>query len=337
MYLQSLCKTVCFGLSLLFYTVSFYSSANTQIQPKAVSALITDIAQAGHKLIAVGERGHIFYLDESWKQVASPTSTNLTNVFFLNSVKGWAVGHDATILQTSDGGKTWSIAFESSEIEKPFLDILFFNEMEGVAVGAYGLFYRTVDGGNTWSEEFHEELLLDDDKAYLEDLKTNDPEGYKIEKASLLPHFNKILKTTDGRTILIGELGLVSISSNKGHFFTKTEFPYEGSMFTGIETQNGFIFSGLRGNVFKTDKILNGWHKLKTPIDSSIFGSVIINNETFLVGNSGAVLRVKNDRSIVIVKQLKGQNILAIAQNENGHVWLGGTQGLQLLDLNKQQ
>ncbi len=336
MYFRRFCKTVCFGLSLFFSILSFYSFANVQIQPKAVSALITDIAQTGTKLVAVGERGHVFYLDGVWKQVETPTSANLTNVFFLNSEKGWAVGHDATILQTSDGGLTWNIAFESPKIKKPFLDVMFFNKMQGVAVGAYGLFYRTVDGGNTWLAEFHEELLLDEDREYLADLKLNDPEGYKIEKASLLPHFNKIIKASDGRTILMGELGLVSVSANQGRLFTKTEFPYEGSMFNGIETPDGFIFAGLRGNIFRTDKLLSKWQKLNTSIDSSIFGSAIINKDVFFVGNSGAVLKVKNDGSVDLVEQLKGQNILAVVQEKNGQVWLGGTQGLQSLELNKQ-
>ena len=41
-------------------------------------------------------------LPKSWKSDAE-----LTDVFFLNTRLGWAVGAQGTIVRTSDGGKTW--------------------------------------------------------------------------------------------------------------------------------------------------------------------------------------------------------------------------------------
>lgn len=149
------------SVGCLFFSPSFSAQSEhfPQIQPLAASSLVLDIAHAGQHLVAVGERGHVLVLTDKWQQVPTPTSVQLTKVFFLNEKFGWAVGHDATILHTQDGGQTWSLQMQSTEIEKPFLDVLFLNEQEGMAIGAYGLFYRTRDGGANWTEEFHEELL----------------------------------------------------------------------------------------------------------------------------------------------------------------------------------
>ena len=88
-------------------------SANTDyalIMPKAQSSLLLDIAAAGDRLVAVGERGHILYSDDggrSWKQARVPTSVMLTRLSFISASTGWAVGHDGNILLSTDGGLNW--------------------------------------------------------------------------------------------------------------------------------------------------------------------------------------------------------------------------------------
>lgn len=54
-----------------------------QIQPLAASSLVLDIAHAGQHLVAVGERGHVLVFNDKWQQVPTPTSVQLTKVFFL--------------------------------------------------------------------------------------------------------------------------------------------------------------------------------------------------------------------------------------------------------------
>ena len=76
----------------------------------------------------------------------------LTAVFFVSAQKGWAVGHDAQILQTTDAGATWTVQFEDLEREAPLLDIWFQNEQHGLAVGAYGALLETTDGGQNWED-----------------------------------------------------------------------------------------------------------------------------------------------------------------------------------------
>ena len=82
------------------------------IMPKASTSLLLDIAAAGERLVAVGERGHIVYSDddgENWTQAQVPTSVMLTRVFFLDDSQGWAVGHDGHVLFTRDAGTNWEL------------------------------------------------------------------------------------------------------------------------------------------------------------------------------------------------------------------------------------
>ncbi|EGM69774.1 YCF48-related protein [Shewanella sp. HN-41] len=323
------------GVGCLFSLPSYSvvsEPLSSQIQPLAASSLVLDIAHTGQYLVAVGERGHVLVLKDHWQQVPTPTSVQLTKVFFLNEKLGWAVGHDATIVHTQDGGQTWKLQMQSSEIEKPFLDVLFLNEQEGMAIGAYGLFYRTHDGGATWTEEFHQELLAEEDVSYLAELKDSDQAAYLTERASLLPHFNRLVALKDGRFLLVGELGLVAVSEDKGLSFTRTSFEYDGSMFNAIETQDAVYVMGLRGHVFKAEHSLAQWTEIEMPVQSSINSAMAVSdNALYLVGNAGIVIQLNQDDSSSIVTRRQGENLVSIAKDNQGNVWLSGSQGLFIL------
>src|SRR5690606_30229010 len=83
--------------------------------PKPVTSLLLDIAHAGKLLAAVGDRGHILFSVEpgrNWVQARVPPRQLLTAVFFVDDKHGWAVGHDAQILHSDDGGANWELQFE---------------------------------------------------------------------------------------------------------------------------------------------------------------------------------------------------------------------------------
>ncbi|MGL5360006.1 MAG: WD40/YVTN/BNR-like repeat-containing protein, partial [Shewanella sp.] len=291
---------VALSIGCMFFSPAFAvtdpsaaDKAFSQIQPLAASVLVADVVAAGSRLVAVGERGHVLVFDGKWQQVPTPTKAQLTKVFFVDELHGWAVGHDATILHSQDGGQSWQVQMQSAELEKPFLDVLFINAREGMAIGAYGMFYRTTDGGATWTEEFHEELLAAEDSSYLAELKGSDQQAYLTERASLLPHFNRLLALKDGRLLLVGELGLVAVSEDQGRRFERAVFDYEGSMFNAIETQDAVYVMGLRGHVFKADASLGSWQKIDLPVQSSINGALAISDKSlYLVGNAGMVLQL---------------------------------------------
>ena len=75
--------------------------------PAKASALaqrspLLDLARAGSRLVAVGQRGHILYSDDEggrWQQARVPVSSDLNAVTFPTPEQGWAVGGDGVVLR----------------------------------------------------------------------------------------------------------------------------------------------------------------------------------------------------------------------------------------------
>ena len=101
----------------------------------------------------------------SWQKKALP---DIQSIFFTSPQLGWAVGKNATILRTEDGGNEWKaygdlekvigLPVESSNYNFGFRDIYFLDAQHGWLVGNFygrekshigGIFF-TNDGGATW-------------------------------------------------------------------------------------------------------------------------------------------------------------------------------------------
>jgi photosystem II stability/assembly factor-like uncharacterized protein len=109
----ALAAAVACGQGSLAAGAGFQDPLNVPAQQSALASrsLLTGVARAGPRLVAVGQRGHILVSDDAgatWKQASVPVSSDLTAVFFVNDLKCWAVGHDGVILHTTDGGLTWT-------------------------------------------------------------------------------------------------------------------------------------------------------------------------------------------------------------------------------------
>lgn len=303
----------------IFFTFPAVSSVDAlpAVQsPLASQSLLLDIAKVSErKLVAVGQHGHILTSTDAlnWQQARVPVQSTLTGVYFFDDNLGWAVGHDATILNTTDGGQTWTIQQFKPELEKPLFDIVFKDEKHGIALGAYGQLFRTSDGGQSWTNEFHAELLHPDDIDYLEELKLEDEEAYLDETASILPHFNRVY--VDGRTLyLVGEIGLIAKSNDFGVTWQKLDEIYQGSFFDITRTQKGnLLVAGLRGNVFRSLKNGAPWQRTETDT-TALLSSIILSDDDrlFIVGTSGMILESRDDGKTFAKKtQADGKAIVA--------------------------
>ncbi|ATG77757.1 WD40/YVTN/BNR-like repeat-containing protein [Pseudoalteromonas sp. 1_2015MBL_MicDiv] len=263
----------------------------------AAKTLLTDITNTGNGLIAVGKHGTVIKSTsgDSWQQAELvPTQVLLTAVDFSNENNGWACGHDATIINTTDGGLNWQLQQVKPELDKPCLDILFENDLQGFAVGAYGMFYHTTDGGKHWQKRFLDSLLFSDDRDYLNDLKENDPEGYEAETASILPHFNRIEKTTNG-LIIVGEMGLMARSSDNGVTWERLDEIYPGSFFAFNSDEQQEVVAGLRGNVFTKQRGEQEWQHLENVKAATVNSIINYNNEQWLMlANSGVIFHLQD-------------------------------------------
>ena len=238
--------------------------------PKAAAAQINDAAFAGKRIVAVGDRGIVVTSEDgkTWTQAATPVDVLLNAVFFVNEREGWAVGHDATVIHTADGGLNWTLQNWTPTDNRPFMDVFFWDDKRGLAVGAYGLFKVTEDGGKTWTD--HMELAFE--------------EG---------PHLNGLTQTADGSLLLVGERGLAATSAD-GRSWTVHPTGYDGSLFAAIPWgQKGALVIGMRGTALEAaDMSSPTWRKVETGTVKSLFGLTELEGGKVVVGGSSGELRV---------------------------------------------
>ncbi|MEZ4689462.1 MAG: T9SS type A sorting domain-containing protein [Ignavibacteria bacterium] len=99
------------------------------------------------------------YSQEYWLSHNSPTSRDLTSVFFIDSLNGWIGGDSGYIIHTTDKGKSW--INQSTGVNNSIHSLYFLNDHRGFALSfefdntppAYfgTRILTTSDGGNTWN------------------------------------------------------------------------------------------------------------------------------------------------------------------------------------------
>lgn len=306
------------GMLLPFVAVA--QGVNTdEIQPQpaemmplaAGHSMLLDVADTGKRLIAVGQRGHVIgSLDgENWVQVPTPTRAALTAVTFADTENGWAVGHDAVIIRTRDGGRSWVLQNFEPELEKPFLDVLFLNAQHGFAVGAYALIYETRDGGDSWAEV---------DTPITED-------GW---------HFNAITKLNNGYLFIAGEAGTLAMSRDNGATWESLESPYESTMFDVVAVgEKGVLIVGLRGHAFAAaDADDLNWEQLSLNSENSLIGAASLpNGEAVMVGINGVIFESTNGASSVKRLSNSAGISLASVQPVKDGLLVVGEAGAQLI------
>lgn len=237
--------------------------------------LLLGVTCAGKTLVAVGDRGNILLSSDgqTWKQVEVPVNVTLTAVAFADANHGWAVGHDATILHTTDGGKTWALQRFVPEKGEPLLNVFAIDAQHAFGVGAYGMFLQTADAGATWTEV----------------------DAVPVREEGL--HLNALIRLGDGSLFIAGETGLTGISAD-GVTWERLPAPYEGSLFGALpHGEKGALVFGLRGNVLVTDDVRSGtWRPVDIGTVQSMFGgTVLADGRAVLVGSDGEIVYVQPD------------------------------------------
>ncbi len=239
-----------------------------EIMPRAAEAPIMGVTNIGEQLIAVGEYGEILASNDgrNWAQMQVPVRSTLTAISFADPQHGWVVGHDAVILHTDDGGKSWTLQNFKPELEKPLLGVLAIDRDHAYAVGAYGLFYRTADGGGSWS-------------------------AVQALRGDAL-HLYGIRKLGNGDLLVAGEQGFLGLSTDGGKSWSRQKSPYAGSFFGAVPVgEKGALLCGLRGNAFLSDDVRSGsWRKIDLAASDSLFGCEAVDAGTVaMVGLNGIV------------------------------------------------
>lgn len=280
-----------------------------------IHQLLLDVAPAGPRLVAVGERGRILLSSDegkNWSSASAPGQATLTAVYFHDDRHGWAVGHDAVILRTEDGGMTWALVHQAPDQRQPLLDVWFENLQHGFAVGAYGLALETHDGGQRWQRR----TLLPEDM-----------------------HLNAIAGGPGGRIYVAGEAGTLLRSDDAGRHWRKLPSPYPGSFFGVLRLPDGnpLIF-GLRGKAFRSPDGGKRWLPIATHGETTLQGgSVLTDGSIVLVGNDARVLTSHDGGRQFTARQHDLRQAFAAVAASGGALVLVGERGVAVLSRSEEE
>lgn len=326
-------------------------SADVLVTPAAPSALapralINGLAQAGTRLVAVGQRGHILYSDQGgaeWQQAKVPVSSDLLAAWFATPQQGWAVGHDGVVLHSADGGATWTLQLDGRRAaaalqaayggadadarlreeaqrnveqgpDKPFLDVWFADERHGYVVGAFGLIFRTEDGGQHWQPWMH---------------RTDNPRGL---------HLNAI-RSQNGAVYIAGEQGLMLRAAQGSDRFAAVPMPYQGSWFGMVATPQSLLAFGLRGNAWRSTDAGASWQQVATNVQTGLTAGVALDAQhVVLVSQAGQVLSsADGGATFARVAGAKPGHAAAVQGDGKGGLVIGGARGLRQQSLQSPQ
>lgn len=279
----------------------------------APESLLLDVARSGERLLAVGERGHILVSSDggaSWTQAKVPTRALLTGVYLLDSQLGWAVGHDAVVLRTRDGGTTWERVHYAPEDERPLLDVWFKDAEHGLAASAYGELLATSDGGDSWQRR----AIRDGDDF----------------------HLNQIVAARDGTLYVAAEAGHLYRSDDGGGSWLALPSPYEGSFFGVLPLAEGPVLAfGLRGRLFASDDRGKSWTRIETATEATLLSGLEIGPGRFVIaGMEGTLVWGEGVTGPVRTEGRPDRHaIVALAPNPGRGLLLVGEGGVRHLEL----
>jgi photosystem II stability/assembly factor-like uncharacterized protein len=295
------------------------------LAPLASRSLLLDGAVAGGLMVAVGERGHVLVNHDqgrTWEQKQVPTSATLTAVYLHDESLGWAVGHDAVILKTEDGGETWRRVHYAPDEERPLLDVWFRDDRNGFAIGAYGFFLTTEDGGETWTDRaFEAEGEVEVDEFY---------------GGGLDYHLNHLAPAEGKRLFIAAEAGMAYRSEDAGASWIILPSPYEGSFFGNLPLGgDSLLLFGLRGHLFRSDDAGETWAEIDTSTTAMLTDGIRLADGTVIVaGLSGTVLVSRDGGATFTLTQREDRlGVSSVLETGDGGLVLVGEGGVRRIEV----
>ena len=309
--IRTLCRLTGLSLALVMglFTPAGAGAKPAVEAPLAIESLLLDGASAGSRVVVVGQRGHIFVSDDGvrWRQAQVPTRALLTAVHMHDDRTGWAVGHDAVILRTDDGGDTWRLMHRAPEEERPLLDVWFRDKDTGFAVGAYGYFLATRDGGKTWTSR-------------------------AISKDDF--HLNEIVPAGAERLYMAAEAGVAYRSDDGGNTWHELRSPYTGSWYGALALdEDRMLLLGLRGHLFLSEDGGESWTQVATGTTATLTDAVRLPSGVVLLTGLEGILLTSRDggRTVSTTRLTSRQGISSVLALADGTVLLTGEFGVRRL------
>jgi photosystem II stability/assembly factor-like uncharacterized protein len=316
------------------------------IQVKAPDKVfLIAVANAGTRIVAVGEHGVIIYSDDngiSWRQASVPVTVTLTAVAFADAHSGWAVGHYGVVLHSADGGASWSVqlnglqsnaltlaaaeaavtakstmpaahyalkrahAFVAQGPDNPFLCVLVQSSQNATVFGAYRLAMRTTDGGKSWSD-------------------------WSLQIGDALSH-NIYAVLAAGKSIyLAGEEGLVFTSTDDGMTYAASTSPGGVTIFGMLGTGHGTILSyGVAGMADRSTDDGNTWQQVNIDTSTNLTaGAILTTGQILLAAEDGRLFESSDNAATFKPLQLSVPMAVAdVDEAHNGDIIFVGNAGV---------
>ena len=325
-----------------------------RISARAPKAMLTAMALAGQRTVAVGERGIVLVRDGGanapWRQAKVPVSVTLTGVAFADASNGWAVGHDGVILSTNDGGAQWSPRFDGNQANALMLADAKAAVEKAQAAGAGAGNAALADAENAlgdieaaakfgpsrpllgvWFRDARTGYAVG---AYGQAFRTTDGGAHWNSMGAGLPnpeglHYNAIAGGPGNVLAIAGEGGYVYRSTDGGASWQRIDTGYGGQLYGVIFTGRSMLAYGFGGHVFRSEDGGATWRETPAVTKKSLVGGALQGSSIVLAAQDGALLRSDDDGvSFKVVRQgdaVPTAGMLAV----NGTVLLSGVGGVR--------
>ena len=304
-----------FFVSLLVVLLSTPLRASIPPTPTPRMLLLAGAYAGPATIIAVGERTTILRSSDSagtWRPIAVPAnlSAALTGITVApDALNGWAVGHDALILATSDAGLTWRKSWQGNDLTASFVDVLALDDRHVLAIGANGLCLETRDAGATWQRR----KLIDDDL-----------------------HLNRLTRGPTGTLYIAGERGTLLRSVDSGATWQPIDSPYDGSFYGIIPLgPTALVAHGLRGRIYRSSDDGRVWELV--PLADRVLLAAAIklkNNQLLFAGQARAFFTSRDGaRSVAPLRVPFTSAVAALLELPDGRILALGEGGATVFDI----
>lgn len=211
---------------------------------------------------------------ENWVHQKCPLETDLFGVFFLDTRKGWIVGKYGSIFRTVDGGEHWIMV--KPQTHQRLFDVHFVNEKQGWSVGSWGTILHTEDGGETWIKQGSGEDIIYNSVWFVDK-----------RQGWIVGEYGNILYTKDGgKSWIKQECKDIIPEVREDEWETPTPSLYDVYFKTPL---TGWAV-GLDGIIIMTEDGGRHWRRLQTPLKSTLYKIVVIEEKGWVIGSQGSYL-----------------------------------------------
>jgi len=246
----------------------------------------------------------------------TPQGDQLTAIDLVDDAQGWALGTHGTIMNTTDGGLTWSA--QGAPTEADLFGLAAVDPATAWAVGAGGVILHTGDGGATWQQQ-----------------ASGTTDGLFAVKA-----------LSARRAWVVGTRGVVLVTTNGGLSWQRRTTGLHENLFSVafIDARRGWL-AGSFGYILGTRDGGRTWRVQKTTSSTPLYGIAFSDPlHGLAVGGGGTVLRtadagrtwqrassgVTSQLSAVRMASAKaawitGAGGVVLATSDGGRTWQRGT------------